>query len=141
MFTLHPQLAANTFHVADMAYCRVLLMNHGRFPWLILVPMRESLRELFDLDKQDYENAMREVREVSHAFAAMTRADRINVAALGNMVPQLHIHIVARFKDDAAWPNPVWNSGVDMQTYNDTARDEMLATLREMLASVNITKM
>lgn len=107
-FSLHPQLAADTAHIGNLDVCRVLLMNNQHFHWLILVPMRDNIRELHDLDEGDYFKVMEEVRMVSKKLAAHTKAHKMNVAALGNVVPQLHIHIIARFMDDPAWPKPVW---------------------------------
>jgi len=109
-FALHPQLAKDTFIVSDLPFCRVLLMNNRHFPWLILVPRRANLREIFDLLPEDYQTAMAEVRQVSNTFAELHRAHKMNIAALGNVVPQLHIYIIARFENDVAWPNPVWDS-------------------------------
>ncbi len=109
-FALHPQLAADTIYITDLKLCRVLLMNNANFPWLILVPMRDNISEIFQLAPDDYALAMSEVRSVTEKFAAFTKADKMNVATLGNMVPQLHIHIIARYKKDGAWPGPVWNT-------------------------------
>ncbi len=137
-FTLHPQLEKNTFFVGDLPLCRVLLMNNQQFPWLISVPRRETIRELFELAQEDYQIAMNEVRFISEQFAAFTKADKMNVAALGNMVPQLHIHIIARYKNDTAWPNPVWNSGVPVSPYDTEKVEQLIHKLRKFL---NITKM
>jgi diadenosine tetraphosphate (Ap4A) HIT family hydrolase len=109
-FTLHPQLQKDTLPIGDLRLNRVLLMNNRHFPWLILVPRQENLQELFDLSPVDYMSVMQEVRETSERFAALYKPQKINVAALGNAVPQLHIHIIARFESDAAWPAPVWNT-------------------------------
>ena len=136
-FLLHPQLAADTFLVGDLPLCRVLLLNNRQFPWLILVPMRSDKKELFDLSADDYSQAMQEVRFVAEKWAGLTRADKINIAALGNMVPQLHIHIIARFTTDAAWPNPVWNSGVQPQNYEENA-DAFLTQIRTVLNLTNL---
>src|SRR5688500_7741628 len=103
-FTLHPQLAKDCAHICDLKFCRVLLMDNAHFPWLILVPMQDGARELFDLSEEDYLTVMEEIRECTARFAIFTKAYKMNVAALGNMVPQLHIHIIARFEGDAAWP-------------------------------------
>lgn len=131
-FALHPQLAADTIHVTDLKLCRVLLMNNSNFPWLLLVPMRENLREIFDLNSEDYALAMEEIRTVAIKFSEFTKADKMNVAALGNMVPQLHIHIIARFKNDAAWPNPVWNCGVAGKVYEIEKAESLIRELRSI---------
>ena len=108
-FELHPQLAADTAYVTDLPLCHVLLMNNQHFPWLILVPRREELKELHNLQGSDYEQVMQEIKQCSKRLAVHTKAHKMNVAALGNMIPQLHIHIIARFTHDTAWPKPVWS--------------------------------
>lgn len=132
-FTLHPQLEKDTFPVGDLGVCRVLLMNDWRFPWLILVPRRKNARELFDLSAEDYAAVMAEVRDATQRFAALTKARKMNVAALGNMVPQLHIHIIARFENDAAWPAPVWNSGA-AEPYAAAEAAAMLDNVKKIIS-------
>jgi diadenosine tetraphosphate (Ap4A) HIT family hydrolase len=107
--------------VCDLALCRVLLMNNSQFPWLILVPMRDAVREMHALNDTDYTQLAQEIRHVSKVFSEHTNAFKMNVAALGNMVPQLHVHIIARFESDAAWPGPVWNSGAETRPYQPDA--------------------
>jgi len=128
-FALHPQLQKDTFLVGDLPLCRVLLMNNRNFPWLILVPRRENLRELFDLSPNDYETTMAEIRMVAEQFSRLHKADKMNIAALGNMVPQLHIHIIARFETDAAWPKPVW--GAATAPYEKTEAKATIAALQK----------
>jgi diadenosine tetraphosphate (Ap4A) HIT family hydrolase len=118
-FELHPQLAKDCAHICDLKACRVLLMNNSQFPWLILVPMRDGVREISELGETDYQTVMQEVRFCTAQFLAHTNAHKMNIAALGNMVPQLHIHVIARFENDAAWPNPIWNSGVAGAPYSE----------------------
>lgn len=133
MFTLHPQLAADCAVVGDLPICRVLLNTQfAQFPWLILVPKRTALRDLTDLPDQDYLPVMEEVRLVHDTLRDLTSADKMNMGALGNMVPQLHIHLIARFKDDACWPKPVWGHA-EAQPYEGDAALKMLETLREVL--------
>ena len=144
-FALHPQLAADTVWVADLPLCRVLLMKNARFPWLVLVPRREAPRlnseavahpyisELFDLPPAEHDAAMREMREVAKRFSKMTRADKMNIAALGNVVPQLHIHIIARFSHDAAWPAPVWNCSLPPLAYSPAELENLVGHLRGSL--------
>lgn len=107
-FALHSRLATDCDVLHTLSLCHVLRMKDARFPWLILVPARENIRELFELEASDAAQLMQEIREVSRALQQATGAHKINVAALGNQVPQLHVHIIARFEHDAAWPNPVW---------------------------------
>jgi diadenosine tetraphosphate (Ap4A) HIT family hydrolase len=133
MFMLHPQLEADTVVVGDLGVCRVLLNKQfAQFPWLILVPKRTGCRDLTDLPDQDYGIAMEEVRAVEAALKSLTGADKMNMGALGNMVPQLHIHVIARFKDDEAWPKPVWGNA-EAKPYDEEALVKMTLTLREVL--------
>jgi diadenosine tetraphosphate (Ap4A) HIT family hydrolase len=128
MFELHTQLDKDTVPIGDLALCRVLLMNDANYPWLILVPRRAATSEIFQLTALDQQQLMQEVSAVSAALAAHYRADKINVAALGNVVPQLHVHVIARYQDDAAWPRPVWGAAV-ARAY---AEDMLVATVEEL---------
>lgn len=110
-FTLHPTLARDTVEVARLPLCRVLLMKDRRFPWLILVPERETVREIYELAPEDRRQLIEEIAVVSEVLERIFRPAKLNVGALGNIVPQLHIHVVARFETDPAWPGPVWGSG------------------------------
>ena len=109
-FTLHDTLAGDTVEVARWPLCRVLLMRDSRYPWLILVPAQPGLTELHDLSAADQSILMAEITRASEVLVALHKADKINVGALGNMVPQLHIHVIARFRGDDAWPGPVWGA-------------------------------
>jgi diadenosine tetraphosphate (Ap4A) HIT family hydrolase len=129
MFTLNPQLAADTVPVADWALSRVLLMNDARFPWLILVPRRAGLSELFDLKHAERMVLAEELNRASLGLKTMFKAKKINVGALGNMVLQLHVHVVARTEADAAWPGVVWGSGKAI-AYASAERDALLARLK-----------
>jgi diadenosine tetraphosphate (Ap4A) HIT family hydrolase len=110
-FALDPQLDADTIPVGRLALCRVLLMDDARYPWLILVPERAGLAEIVDLPEADRIMLMREIAAASEALKAVFTPDKLNVAALGNRVRQLHVHVIARFVSDAAWPAPVWGVG------------------------------
>lgn len=107
-FQLHERMAADTFHIVDWPLCAVLLMNERDFPWLVLVPKRSGLRDLHNLSAEDTPVAMAEIARASRMLEQLLAPDKMNVAALGNQVPQLHIHVIARFESDAAWPKPVW---------------------------------
>jgi len=111
LFTLHPKLEADTRQVLDLPLCRVRLMNDSRFPWLILIPRRPEVREMHALDSADRFQLMEEACGCAAALEREVSAQKMNVAALGNMVPQLHIHVIARFDTDDAWPGPVWGVG------------------------------
>jgi diadenosine tetraphosphate (Ap4A) HIT family hydrolase len=110
-FALHPTLARDAVEVARLPLCRVLLMNDRRFPWLILVPERESLREIHELPPADRAALIEEIARASEVLTRLCHPEKLNVGALGNLVPQLHVHVVGRFAADAAWPGPVWGSG------------------------------
>lgn len=132
MFTLHPQLAEDTLVVGDLHICRVLLNKQfSQFPWVILVPKRTAVRDLSDLAEQDYWPVMDEVRMVELTLKSLTGADKMNIGALGNVVPQLHIHVIARFKTDDAWPKPVW--GNTPAAPYPSSQPEILQKLREAL--------
>ncbi len=110
-FALDDRLARDGLVIGDLTLCRVLLMNDARWPWLILVPRREGLVELIDLDPADQTQLMDEAGRAARFLKSHARADKINVGALGNVVRQLHLHIVARVVGDPAWPGPVWGHG------------------------------
>lgn len=129
-FSLHPRLAADTFIVDDWDLCRVLLMNDARFPWLILVPRKNGLRDFDEITLGDKPTFLAEIDRASGALRTETSAEKLNVAALGNMVPQLHVHIVARFAADAAWPSPVWGVG-EAVPYSPSQADAVTAALRD----------
>ena len=129
-FLLHPKLASATILVGSLHACDILLMNNANFPWLILVPRQANARELHDLYPSDYAVVMNEVRMVSKQFAQLTGAYKMNVAALGNMVEQLHIHVIARFENDAAWPQPVWNAALPPKKYDVAESAELIEKIR-----------
>lgn len=109
-FELHPRLAADTLVVGELALSRVLLMNDPRFPWLVLVPRRPGLVEFLQLDAADCAVLTAEARRCGLALMELFKPNKLNIAALGNLVPQFHLHVVARFEDDARWPQPVWGA-------------------------------
>lgn len=128
-FAVHERLRADTLEVLDLPLCRVLLMNDSRFPWVILVPRRTAAREIFDLSQPDREKLMREVVGCAAQLKVLTGAVKINVGALGNLVPQLHVHVVARRSDDEAWPGPVWGVG-KAQPYTTRAGGALVKRLK-----------
>lgn len=132
-FTLHPTLARDTVEVARLPLCRVLLMNDRRFPWLILVPERDSVREIHQLSPADRAALIEEIAHVSGVLERLFHPDKLNVGALGNIVPQLHIHLVARAAGDPAWPGPVWGSGAAVP-YGKDEIAEVRARLAAALA-------
>jgi diadenosine tetraphosphate (Ap4A) HIT family hydrolase len=107
-FRLDPTLAADTLTIAHWPLCNVLLMNEALYPWLILVPRRQGVRELYELSREDRHLWLEESLALGHWLMEEFNGDKLNVAALGNVVAQLHIHHVVRFRTDPAWPGPVW---------------------------------
>lgn len=110
-FTLDPRLAAETVSVCDLTLTRVLLRDDARFDWLILVPPRPALREMHDLPDADQAVLMREISLCARTVQALSGCEKINVGALGNIVSQLHVHVIGRHASDEAWPGPVWGVG------------------------------
>ena len=108
MFVLDPRLAQDTLHIGDFPLCRLLLMNDANYPWFILVPRREEVSELFQLDAADQRSLWRETLLLAELLKDTFKADKMNVATLGNVVAQLHMHVIVRRRGDAAWPAPVW---------------------------------
>ena len=110
MFNLHPQLAKDTFLVGEFPLSTCRLMNDCQFPWLILIPRVPGIKELYELSASDQAQFLRESSWLSSQLAKTFQADKMNIAALGNQVPQLHFHHIVRYQNDIAWPNPVWGN-------------------------------
>lgn len=127
-FILQPRLEKDTFFLVDWSLSRVLLMNDARFPWLVLVPRRGDIREWHELSAAELARLAEEISRASAVLKDIARAAKMNVGALGNLVPQLHIHVVARNPGDAAWPGPVWGSG-EAIPYGVQAREDLLREL------------
>jgi diadenosine tetraphosphate (Ap4A) HIT family hydrolase len=110
-FALDSRLAGDTIPVGDLALCSVLLLNDSRFPWLVLVPRRSGVTEITDLSEADSARLMAEIRIATRVMLDLAKPDKVNVAAIGNIVSQMHVHVVGRFRSDPAWPGPVWGFG------------------------------
>jgi diadenosine tetraphosphate (Ap4A) HIT family hydrolase len=131
VFHLDSRLDADTIPVGDLSLSTVLLMNDARFPWLVLVPRIAAVRELTDLSEEQAIQLMQEIRIATRVMIALSKPDKVNVGALGNVVTQLHVLVVGRFRSDPAWPGPVWGHGT-RTPYPDhaaTALIERAATL------------
>lgn len=128
-FALDPRLAADTAFIADWGLSHLLLMDDARFPWLVLVPRRPRLVELHEMQSSDQLRLLQEINQAMGLLRAITPCDKLNVGALGNVVRQLHVHVVARRENDAAWPGPVWGSGAAVR-YGPTARTQWIERLR-----------
>ena len=129
MFNLHPQLETDTFPVCDLELCAARLMNDRRFPWIILVPRRDAVTEVQQLPRIDQERLIHESSLAAHVLGELCEVDKINLAALGNLVPQLHWHVVARTRGDAAWPGPVWGYGQRL-AYDEEGAAALVKRLR-----------
>ena len=126
---LDPLIERDTVPVGDMPLCRVLLIKDANYPWLLLVPRRPDIVEIIDLAEVEQAQLMTEISRVARALKEVTRCDKLNIAALGNVVPQLHVHIIGRRAGDAAWPRPVWgvmqplpHDAEEVQTFISTLR-------------------
>ena len=128
-FALDARLAADTHEIGDLPLSRALLMNDARFPWVILAPRRAGLVEIVDLDEAERTQLMEEIAQTAQILRALPEVEKINVGALGNIVRQLHAHVIGRRIDDAAWPGPVWGSGLAIR-YEATALRARLDALR-----------
>ena len=131
-FTLHERLASECDPVASLRLSELLLMKDARFPWLVLVPRRPDIAEIVDLAAVDRAVLFDEIVVASEILKAVTGCDKLNVAALGNQVRQLHVHVIARFTSDAAWPAPVWGVGKAIG-YEAGVRDRLIGEIRDAL--------
>lgn len=132
MFTLDPRLQQDTLIVGDFALCRLLLMNDAQFPWFILVPRRDAVSEIFQLDIADQRLLWQEASELAETLKDTFAADKMNVASLGNIVGQLHMHVIVRRRDDAVWPAPVWGK-LPAQPYSTEQLAVVMTKLRMAL--------
>lgn len=132
MFQLHERLAADTHNLGRSRLCEVLLMNDSTWPWIILVPAVPEIREIYQLDKAQQQRLLEESSALSQGMMESFGGDKMNVAALGNMVPQLHLHHIVRFEGDPAWPGPVWGKQPPVP-YTQGELEQVKAKLRPLL--------
>lgn len=130
MFELHPQLQKDTVRIGTFPLSEVLLLNDSQYPWVILVPRREGLTEIYQMTEADQQQFLKESGFVAAKMQIHYQADKMNIAALGNVVSQLHIHHIARYKTDVAWPKPVWGAHPAV-SYSD---EELAVTLASLQA-------
>jgi diadenosine tetraphosphate (Ap4A) HIT family hydrolase len=131
-FRLASRLEADSFYLVDWPLCQVRLMDDARFPWLILVPRRPQLEEWTELRAEDSAQLAEEIGKAGQALAGKFAPTKLNVGALGNIVRQMHVHVVARFESDAAWPGPVWGQGTRIP-YDNVQKDRLRADLLPLL--------
>jgi diadenosine tetraphosphate (Ap4A) HIT family hydrolase len=134
MFELHAQLAKDCTVIGDLSLSKLLLMNDANYQWFVLVPMRPDKREWYELEGSDQRQLLVEANALAKFLQERTGARKMNIGALGNMVPQLHVHVIARFENDAAWPAPVWGK-VPAVPYNEKNHSEMVALGKEFVGS------
>lgn len=129
MAAIHSQLSADCIALGRFSLCHLLLMNDSNYPWFILVPDREGITEIHHLDTEDQQQLLQESSILAAVLEQAFHADKLNIAALGNVVPQLHVHHIVRYHDDPAWPAPVWGR-VPAQAYSDAALAGVVEKLR-----------
>lgn len=132
MFQLHERLAADTHNLGRSRLCEILLMNDRTWPWIILVPAVPDIREIYQLGKEQQQRLLEESSTLSQGMMEIFGGDKMNVAALGNMVPQLHLHHIVRFEGDPAWPGPVWGKQPPVP-YEDGELEQIKAKLKPLL--------
>ncbi len=132
MFELHPRLAADTQSLGCSRLCEIRLMNDSTWPWIILVPTIHDIREIYQLEPAQQFRLIEESSALSKGMMDLFGGDKMNVAALGNMVPQLHLHHIVRFEGDPAWPGPVWGKQAPVP-YSEQALAQMIAKLQPVL--------
>lgn len=130
-FVLDPRLAADGIDLGRLDLCRVVLVDERRCPWVILVPERDGVREIHELDDADQVALVRASSRLARTMTALFAPDKLNIAALGNVVPQLHVHHVARYRSDPMWPKPVW--GMEREAYAPGDADRVAHALRDAL--------
>lgn len=135
-FEIDRRLSGDSLHITNLPLCNVRLMNNKHFPWLILIPRAADAREWIDLSREDQHRLSDEIAIVSHILKALTTPDKLNIAALGNQVSQLHVHVIARYKNDAAWPNPVW--GAESEEYEEEESRKFIYELKSALDSLQL---
>ncbi len=132
-FSIHPQLQKDSIVLGDFPLSRLLLLNDARYPWFILVPRREAITEIYQLSVEDQQQLLRESSQLGQFLMEGFNGDKLNIGALGNMVPQLHLHHIVRYKGDEAWPGPVWGVGTALPF-----RQDEVAILREKCQALGI---
>lgn len=129
---LDERLVQDSYPVTELSLCQLRLMDDARFPWLVLIPRRSGVSEIFDLGEEDQQRLWYEATQVGRMLKALAKGDKLNIASLGNVVTQLHVHVVVRRRNDAAWPAPVWGHG-EAEPYDldglASMRDHLLAQL------------
>jgi diadenosine tetraphosphate (Ap4A) HIT family hydrolase len=136
-FILDRRLEGDSLPITELGLCTVRLRNDKRFPWLLLIPQIANASEWIDLTREQQHQLSDEIMVTSHLLQALVTPDKLNIATLGNQVPQLHIHVIARYKTDAAWPNPVWGNGSEIG-YSEEESKRFIYELKSAFAGVGV---
>lgn len=131
-WSLHPQLEKDTRNLGDLPLSRVLVINDATYPWILLVPRRTGVSEIIDLDEVEQAQLMTEIARIGRALKTVTVCDKLNIAALGNVVPQLHVHVIARRNGDVAWPRPVWGQAPPL-AYDQRELETFVSAFRRLV--------
>jgi len=131
-WSLHPQLARDTISIGDLPLSRVLVVNDANWPWLLLVPRTLGVSEIVDLDEVARAQLMTEIARTARALKTVTECDKLNIAALGNVVPQLHVHVIARRAGDAGWPKPIWGAAAPLP-HDQSELERFIAEIRRKI--------
>lgn len=137
-FSLNPRLEGDSLPILDLPLCTVRLMKDANYPWLLLIPRVSDLVEIIDLDDADQVQLMREIAAASQVLRKATDCEKLNVGALGNQVPQLHVHVIGRFRSDPAWPGPIWGA-VPPVPYEPDAAEQLINRIAEAFTDEEIT--
>ena len=135
-FELDSRLSRDTLNITNLPLCNVRLMNNKRFPWLVLVPRVAGVSEWIDVSRENQHRLSDEIAIVSHILNALVTPDKLNIATLGNQVSQLHVHVIARYRSDSAWPNPVWGGASDEYTEEESRK--LIYELKSALDSLQL---
>ncbi|GAB4253858.1 MAG: HIT domain-containing protein [Methylomicrobium sp.] len=137
-FQLHPQLQQDCIDIGRFSLCRLLLMNDSQYPWFILVPEIPDIREIYQLPKTERNQLFEESCQLADGLARLFHADKLNIAAIGNVVPQLHLHHIVRYRSDKAWPAPVWGK-FDTIPYTEQQLKELLPNIQAQFPHLRTT--
>ena len=130
--SLDKKLEDSSFHIINFSLCDVRLINNKNYPWFMLIPRVENITEIFELTRDQQMQLMHEIAHLSRVIQAHFKPDKLNVGALGNIVSQLHVHVITRFKTDALWPHSVWQENLKNTPYTESEKESLIATLREL---------
>lgn len=131
-FTLHPRIDADSLFLTDWPLCQIRLQNVSSLPWLVMIPRRDNIREVFELSLTDQHQLISEISTLSERLSSLEKAHKMNIGALGNVVPQLHVHVIPRSTHDPAWPQPIWGN-LPMTPYTPEEQSAMIARLSSIL--------